>query len=112
MISPNSAETIRPRKFGVRRAMAADARSRDSELRLALEFGRTGRRSARELPFEEKLLDSMHDAVLFVDAGLRIVGWNHAAERLTGIAADSVCRHPWSPSLLNMQDEKEPDRRG
>ncbi|MGO8751566.1 MAG: diguanylate cyclase [Thermoguttaceae bacterium] len=63
-------------------------------------------RSARELPFEEKLLDSMHDAVLFVDAGLRIVGWNHAAERLTGIAADSVCRHPWSPSLLNMQDEK------
>ena len=68
--------------------------------------GPPAERSSTALRFEEKLLDSMHDAVLFVDASLRIIGWNHAAERLTGITADGIRQHPWSPSLLNMQNEK------
>ena len=56
--------------------------------------------------FAARLLDNMHDAVVFVDAAMRIQQWNHGAERLTGIAAASVCHRPWSPTLLNMHNEK------
>lgn len=40
--------------------------------------------------FQQKLLDSMIDAVIFVDNSLRILLWNRAAERLTGIPAASI----------------------
>ena len=40
--------------------------------------------------FQQKLLDNMYDAVIFVDANLQIMQWNRGAERLTGIAASSV----------------------
>ena len=33
--------------------------------------------------FYRKLLESMHDAVLFIDSSLKIMLWNRAAERLT-----------------------------
>ena len=56
--------------------------------------------------FSARLLDNMHDAVVFVDAGLRVMQWNHGAERLTGIAGTSVFQRHWLPSLLNMQNEK------
>ncbi len=56
--------------------------------------------------FEARLLDNMHDAVVFIDAGRRIVSWNHGAERLTGITASSICHRSWSPTLLNIQNEK------
>ncbi|MFH1919195.1 MAG: diguanylate cyclase [Planctomycetota bacterium] len=60
--------------------------------------------AAGAFPFS--LLDNMHDAVVFVDAGLRVVLWNHGAERLTGITGASVHQRQWLPSLLNTQDEK------
>ncbi len=63
-------------------------------------------RGERASPFEVRLLENMHDAVVFVDKALRIVQWNHGAERLTGIAASSILQRPWSPSLLNLQNEK------
>ncbi len=56
--------------------------------------------------FERKLLENMHDAVMFIDAGMRVVEWNRGAERLTGIAAVSMMERLWSPSLLQMQNEK------
>ncbi len=56
--------------------------------------------------FETKLLENMHDAVVFIDAGMRIVEWNRGAERLTGIATPSVVQRLWSPSTLSMQNEK------
>jgi diguanylate cyclase (GGDEF)-like protein/PAS domain S-box-containing protein len=56
--------------------------------------------------FETKLLENMHDAVVFVDAGMRIVEWNRGAERLTGIATASVVHRLWVPTVLNMQNEK------
>ncbi len=59
-----------------------------------------------EAAFQSKLLDNMHDAVLFVDAGLRVIHWNHGAERLTGVAGNSVYQRQWLPSLLSMQNEK------
>lgn len=57
--------------------------------------------------FQHKLLESMHDAVIFVDNNLQIVHWNRAAERLTGIAASSIENKKWSPSLVSLRDEKE-----
>ena len=48
----------------------------------------------------------MYDAVIFVDHNLRIIGWNRAAERLTGIAAASVIDHAWSPTLIKMREEQ------
>jgi diguanylate cyclase (GGDEF)-like protein/PAS domain S-box-containing protein/putative nucleotidyltransferase with HDIG domain len=56
--------------------------------------------------FHRKLLESMQDAVVFVDSTLRIVLWNRSAERLTGIAAASVEHKHWSPSLVGLRDER------
>jgi diguanylate cyclase (GGDEF)-like protein/putative nucleotidyltransferase with HDIG domain/PAS domain S-box-containing protein len=56
--------------------------------------------------FPQRLLEHMEDAVLFVDAALRIVGWNPAAERLTGVPAESALHKLWSPSLLGLRDER------
>jgi diguanylate cyclase (GGDEF)-like protein/PAS domain S-box-containing protein len=59
-----------------------------------------------ESVFEAKLLENMCDAVIFIDVAGRIALWNRGAERLTGIAADSVCGQIWHPALLSMSDEK------
>jgi diguanylate cyclase (GGDEF)-like protein/PAS domain S-box-containing protein len=64
----------------------------------------TGEDAARR--FETKLLENMHDAVVFVDAGMRVVEWNRGAERLTGVATASVVQRLWTPTVLNMQNEK------
>ena len=56
--------------------------------------------------FYRKLLESMQDAVVFVDSTHRIVLWNRAAERLTGLAAASVEQKHWSPSLVGLRDER------
>lgn len=56
--------------------------------------------------FPSRLLDQMRDGVIFVDAAGRIVGWNPAAERLSGIGAASVLGRNWSPELLGLTDER------
>lgn len=56
--------------------------------------------------FYRKLLESMHDAVLFIDSSRKIMLWNRAAERLTGIPAASIEHKYWSPALVNLRDEK------
>ena len=56
--------------------------------------------------FPARLLDNMHDAVVFVDSAMRIFYWNHGAERLTGISAASVRQRPWTTELLHMRNEK------
>ncbi len=63
-------------------------------------------RSEPDLLFPARLLDNMHDAVMFIDSSLRVTYWNHGAERLTGIAGDSVLQHLWTPGLLSMHNEK------
>ena len=60
-----------------------------------------------EAVFHRKLLESMHDAVVFVDSSLRIVLWNRAAERLTGILAPSIEHKLWSPILVSLRDEQQ-----
>jgi diguanylate cyclase (GGDEF)-like protein/PAS domain S-box-containing protein/putative nucleotidyltransferase with HDIG domain len=59
---------------------------------------------SNELVFHHKLLDSMADAVVFVDPSLQILYWNRAAEQLTGIAADAVVHKNWNQSLVNLSD--------
>ena len=54
--------------------------------------------------FQQKLLDNMYDAVIFVDRNMRIIKWNRGAERLTGITSASVLQHHWSPRLIGMSD--------
>jgi diguanylate cyclase (GGDEF)-like protein len=49
----------------------------------------------------------MNDAVIFVDNSLRILLWNRAAERLTGIPASSIEDKQWSPSLVNLRDDAD-----
>jgi diguanylate cyclase (GGDEF)-like protein len=56
--------------------------------------------------FQARLLDNMHDGVAFVDARLRVMQWNHGAERLTGITNNSVLDRQWLPSLLNVRNER------
>lgn len=56
--------------------------------------------------FEDRLLDNMHDAVIFVDAAMRVMRWNHGAERMTGIAGTSICDRRWTPTLLKIRGEK------
>jgi diguanylate cyclase (GGDEF)-like protein/PAS domain S-box-containing protein len=60
-----------------------------------------------ETLFHRKLLESMHDAVIFVDGSLRVVLWNRAAERLTGIPPASIEHKLWSPTIVSLRDEQQ-----
>jgi diguanylate cyclase (GGDEF)-like protein/PAS domain S-box-containing protein len=62
--------------------------------------------------FQQKLLENMYDAVIFVDSNLRIIGWNRGAQRLTGIAPESVLHRYWSPRLIGMADEQKGELEG
>ncbi len=62
--------------------------------------------SLAALPYYERLLDSMHDGVVFLDQNMLISIWNRAAERLTGISANSIVGNSWLPSLVHMRDER------
>jgi len=52
--------------------------------------------------FEQKLLDAMHDGVVFVDAQSVILLWSKGAERMTGVSAAAARRRQFIPSLLDM----------
>jgi diguanylate cyclase (GGDEF)-like protein/PAS domain S-box-containing protein len=60
-----------------------------------------------DLLFHQKLLESMHDGVIFIDTNLQILFWNRGIERLTGISAASVLHRRWLPSLMQMHDERD-----
>jgi len=60
------------------------------------------RGSEARSPFEEKLIDSMHDGVLFVDSQAKILLWNQGAQRLTGVRSDAVVGRQFTPKLLDM----------
>ncbi len=52
--------------------------------------------------FEQKMVDNMHDGVVFVDVRGCIFLWNTGAERLTGIAGAAACGRTFDPTLLQM----------
>lgn len=55
--------------------------------------------------FEQKLLDSMHDGVVFVDAQAKILMWSKGAERMTGVSGGAATGRVFAPSLLDMCNE-------
>ena len=52
--------------------------------------------------FEQKLLDSMYDGVVFADAQGKILMWSKGAERMTGVSSGAAVGRRVSPSLLDM----------
>ena len=54
--------------------------------------------------FQEKLLDNMHDAVVFVDRNCKILLWNRGAERLTGITSTAAFQQDFVPRLVGLHD--------
>jgi diguanylate cyclase (GGDEF)-like protein/PAS domain S-box-containing protein len=58
-----------------------------------------------DFDFHERLLETMGDGVVFINARLHITVWNRAAERVTGISATTVLGKQWAPSLLLLRDE-------
>ena len=58
-----------------------------------------------ELLFQQKLLENMYDAVVFLDNDLRILLWNRGAERLSGINAAAAQHKHFKPGLMQMRDE-------
>ena len=54
--------------------------------------------------FEQKLIDAMHDGVVFVDAQAKISLWSQGAERLTGVSGSAAMGRAFVPSLLDMCD--------
>jgi len=59
-----------------------------------------------DMLFQQKMLESMHDAVVFVDAGHRIMLWNRAAEQMTGVLASTVVDQNWEPELVGLRDSE------
>jgi len=62
--------------------------------------------------FEEKLIDAMHDGVVFVDAQARITLWSQGTERLTGVSGEAAAGRAFTPGLLDMcspVDHRIPD---
>ena len=57
--------------------------------------------------FEEKLIDAMHDGVVFVDSQARISLWSSGSERLTGVSGEAATGQIFTPSLLEMCTDAE-----
>jgi diguanylate cyclase (GGDEF)-like protein/putative nucleotidyltransferase with HDIG domain len=56
--------------------------------------------------FQQRLLDNMYDAVIFLDANRQIMLWNRGAERLTGIDAASAYQRVFEPQLIHLRNEQ------
>ncbi len=52
--------------------------------------------------FTSKLVENMHDAVVFIDSQRVISHWNTGAEKLTGVGAAAALGKELTPSLLDM----------
>lgn len=54
--------------------------------------------------FQQRLLDSMQDGVVFVDLSARIVVWNRGAAQLTGMSMEGVHHKQWQPQIIDLRD--------
>jgi diguanylate cyclase (GGDEF)-like protein/PAS domain S-box-containing protein len=57
--------------------------------------------------FEKKLIDNMHDGVIFVDSQCMILLWNTGVERLTGVSSAAACGRTLLPNLMDMCNNRE-----
>ena len=96
-----STDQARLQEVAVRRWLA-DLRPEAAKSFWKLGQAETTSSMPQESFFQQHLLETMTDAVVFVDSNLQILYWNRAAERLTGIGAEAVVNKLWSPALINM----------
>ena len=71
-----------------------------------LQRGGTSTNQSPTLLFQQRLLDNMYDAVVFLDTNLHVTFWNRGSERLTGIPATSILQRLYSADLLQMRDDR------
>lgn len=64
------------------------------------------RQASTNALFETKLVNNMHDGVVFVDTQRQIFMWNTGCERLTGIAGAAACGRKFEPSLLQLSNAR------
>jgi diguanylate cyclase (GGDEF)-like protein/PAS domain S-box-containing protein len=57
--------------------------------------------------FEKKLIDNMHDGVVFLDSQATILLWNTGVERLTGVSGAAACGRTFLPNLLDMCNNRD-----
>ncbi len=57
--------------------------------------------------FEKKLIDNMHDGVVFVDSQSTILLWNTGVERLTGVSSAAASGRTLLPNLMDMCNGRE-----
>ena len=57
--------------------------------------------------FEKKLIDNMHDGVIFVDCQATILLWNTGVERLTGVSGAAACGRTFLPTLMDMCNNRD-----
>lgn len=57
--------------------------------------------------FEKKLIDNMHDGVVFVDSQATVLLWNTGVERLTGVSSAAACGRTFLPNLMEMCNNRE-----
>lgn len=57
--------------------------------------------------FEMKLIENMHDGVVFVDSQSKILLWNTGVERLTGVSSEAAHGRTLLPSLMDMRNEHD-----
>jgi diguanylate cyclase (GGDEF)-like protein/PAS domain S-box-containing protein len=67
--------------------------------------GVAGKETPVDSLFRQSLVNGMLDGVIFVDNCGRVLHWNRAAERLTGISSSSIHQKRWQPNLVAMHDE-------
>ena len=54
--------------------------------------------------FQKRLLESMHDGVVFVDLSGRVIVWNRGATELTGLSRETIHFKMWKPKVVDMRD--------
>lgn len=55
--------------------------------------------------FHHRLLETLPDAAVYLDADGQILCWNRAAERLTGRHASTLAYRQWTVDLMGLHDE-------
>ncbi len=54
--------------------------------------------------FQKRLLESMHDGVVFFDLSGRVIIWNRGATELTGLSREMIHFKMWKPRVVDMRD--------
>lgn len=86
----------------VRRWVELSSESVDSLWSFASPIGSMG--ADIQSMFQQRLLASMHDGVVFVDVAGRVMVWNRGAEELTGLSKGSVHHRQWQPQMVDLRD--------